>query len=90
LNARTRPEDLRFFRRVGQRGQDLRPLIIRHRREKTSILDRNNVQKGTINDNVAIVPAQTKIQRRVEDRLQAEEEVRNRQLTTKDMEKNQH
>jgi hypothetical protein len=34
MGVRTRPEDLRFCRRVGQRGQDPRPVIIGIRSEE--------------------------------------------------------
>jgi hypothetical protein len=90
MNIRLRPEDLRFCRRIGQQGQDPRPIIIglRSEEEKKQILDKASYLRGTQFDTVAIGPDQTKMQRRGEERLQLEAEARNRQLSIEDAKKN--
>jgi hypothetical protein len=90
MNVRLRPEDLRFCRRIGQRGQDPRPIIIglRGEEERKQILDKSGYLRGTQFDAVTIGPDQTKMQRKGEERLQQEAESRNRQLTTEDLENN--
>jgi hypothetical protein len=91
MNVRTKPEDLRFCRRVGQRGRDPRPIIIglRTEEEKRAILDRTNTLPGTRFDNLSVGPDQTRMQRQGEERLVGEAKARNRQLTSEDIEKNQ-
>jgi hypothetical protein len=90
IGARTRSQDLRFCRRVGERGRDPRPLVIgiRTEEERRFILDRARLLQGTRFDNVAIVPDLTKMQRRAEDQLSGEAEIKNRSLTAEDREKN--
>jgi hypothetical protein len=81
MGIRTRQEDLRFCRRVGERGQDPRPIIIglRTEEEKRAILERARLLRGTSYDNVSIVPDMTKMQRQAEDNLAREAEARNGQ-----------
>jgi hypothetical protein len=90
MGIRMRQEDLRFCRRVGERGQDSGPIIIglRTEEEKRTILERARLLRGTRYDNVAIVPDMTKMQRRAEDRLTSEAASRNEQLTADDRSKN--
>jgi hypothetical protein len=90
MGIRMRQEALRFCRRVGERGQNPRPIIIglRTEEEKRAILDRARQLRGTKYDNVAIVPDMTKMQRQAEDKLTREVESRNGQLTAEDREKN--
>jgi hypothetical protein len=90
MGIRMRQEDLRFCRRVGERGQDSRPIIIglRTEEEKRTILERARLLRGTRYDNVAIVPDMTKMQRRAEDMLTSEAASRNEQLTADDRSKN--
>jgi hypothetical protein len=90
MGIRTRQEDLRFCRRVGERGQDPRPITIglRTEEEKRAILERARLLRGTSYDNVSIVPDMTKMQRQAEDNLTREAEARNGQLTAEDREKN--
>jgi hypothetical protein len=90
MRIRTRPEDLRFCRRIGQRGQDPRPIIIglRSEEEKKQILEKASHLRGTQFEAVTIGPDQTKMQRQGEERLQQEAQARNRQLTAEDIENN--
>jgi hypothetical protein len=90
IGARTRGQDLRFCRRVGERGRDPRPIVIgiRTEEERRFILDRARLLQGTRFDNVSIVPDLTKMQRRAEDQLASEAELKNRSLTAEDNERN--
>jgi membrane-associated HD superfamily phosphohydrolase len=90
MGIKMRQEDLRFWRRVGERGQESRPIIIglRTEEEKRIILERARLLRGTRYDNVAIVPDMTKMQRRAEDKLTREAEDRNEQLTAEDRNRN--
>jgi hypothetical protein len=90
MGIRMQQEDLRFCRRVGERGQDPRPVVIglRNEGERRMILDRARQLRGTPYDNISIVPDMTKMQRRAEDKLSREAEIRNEQLTAEDREKN--
>jgi hypothetical protein len=90
IGARTRAADLRFCRRVGERGKDARPLIIglRSEEEKRDVLDKAAGLRRTMYDNISIGPGMTKMQRRAEDLLAKEVETRNQQLTSEDREKN--
>jgi membrane-associated HD superfamily phosphohydrolase len=90
MGIKMRQEDLRFCRRVGERGQESRPIIIglRTEEEKRIILERARLLRGTRYDNVAIVPDMTKMQRQAEDKLTREAEGRNEQLTAEDRNRN--
>jgi hypothetical protein len=90
MGIRMRQDDLRFCRRVGERGQDPRPIIIglRTEEEKRAILDRARMLRGTRYDNVSVVPDMTKMQRQAEDKLAREAEERNMSLTAEDRERN--
>jgi hypothetical protein len=83
IGARTRGQDLRFCRRVGERGRDPRPVVIglRTEEERRLILDKARLLQGTRFDNTGIVPDLTKMQRRAEDQLASEAELKNRGLT---------
>jgi hypothetical protein len=69
IGVRTRGQDLKFCRRVGERGRDPRPVVIgiRTEEERRYIMDRARMLQGTRFENVAIVPDLTKMQRRAED-----------------------
>jgi hypothetical protein len=90
IGVRTRGQDLRFCRRVGERSRDPRPVVIgiRTEEERRFILDRAKLLQGTRFENAAIVPDLTKMQRRAEDQLASEAELKNRNLTAEDHEKN--
>lgn len=91
IRARTRKPDIRFCRRIGERGRDSRPIVIgvTTEEEKKHLLDRaKELQRSRFN-NVAIVPDLTKLQRRGEEKLVREAEERNKSLTREDMDKNQ-
>jgi hypothetical protein len=89
IGVRVRGTDLRFCRRVGERGAAPRPIVVglNSEEEKRSILARSKQLRGGRYDNVAVVPDLTKMQRRGEDKLNAEAEVRNRNLTVDDRER---
>jgi hypothetical protein len=90
IGARTRATDLRFCRRVGERGREARPLVIgvRSEEEKRNILDRAAELRRSSFSNISIGPDMTRMQRRAEDQLAREVETRNNQLTAEDREKN--
>jgi hypothetical protein len=90
IGARVRAADLRFCRRIGERGRDPRPLVIgmRSEEEKRTVLDRAGALRGSRLDNISVGPDLTKMQRRAEEKLTREAESRNNQLTTEDREKN--
>jgi hypothetical protein len=90
IGARVRAADLRFCRRIGERGRDPRPLVIgmRSEEEKRTVLDRAGALRGSRLDNISVGPDLTKMQRRAEEKLTREAESRNGQLTTEDREKN--
>jgi hypothetical protein len=89
IGARTRSVDLRFCRRVGERGREARPVVIglRSEEEKRSILDRAAELRRTRFNNVSVGPDMTRMQRRAEEQLSKETEKRNEQLTAEDREK---
>jgi hypothetical protein len=90
IGVSTGPRDIRFCRRVGERGRDPRPIVVglHNEMEKKAILERARALRGTMYDNVAIVPDMTRLQRRTEDDLTAEAANRNKQLTADDVSKN--
>jgi hypothetical protein len=61
---------------------------VRNEEEKRQILDRARMLRGTRYDNVSVVPDMTRLQRKAEDKLVAEAEERNRQLTVEDQNRN--
>jgi hypothetical protein len=89
IGVRVRGSDLRFCRRVGERGPAPRPIVVglNSEDEKRVILARSKQLRGGRYDNVAVVPDLTKMQRRGEDKLGAEADVRNRNLTVEDRER---
>jgi hypothetical protein len=86
----TGPRDIRFCRRVEERGRDPRPIVVdlNNELEKKAILERSRSLRGTAYDNMAILPDMTRLQRRTEDNLSMEAASRNRQLTADDISKN--
>ena len=91
MRARTRRHQIRFCRRVGERGNDPRPIVIGlyTEEERRHLLERSRELKNTMYSCVTIVPDMTKSQRRGEMRLREEAERRNHEdLTEVDREKN--
>ena len=90
MKARTRYQDIKFCRRIGERGRDPRPIVIGvfTEDEKRHLLDKARDLRTTRYDNVTVVPDLTKSQRRGELKLREEADQRNTQLTTEDLEKN--
>jgi hypothetical protein len=86
-----RSEDaVRFVRRVGEKGDGPRPLIVGFKREwqREDILDRARHLKTTRFPEVVIVPDLTKEQRREEAAMNEEAGNRNKELTEDDKAKN--
>ena len=79
MKARTRYEAVRFCRRIGERGEDPRPLVIGvyNEDEKRHLLEKARELLYTHFENVTIVPDMTKSQRRGEQRLRQEADQRN-------------
>jgi len=90
MRARTRKEDLRFCRRVGERGTEPRPIVIGLFKEddKEHILSKARELNGTMYQNVSIVPDLTKKQRSMEAKMKEEADSRNRNLSAEDMRNN--
>jgi 23S rRNA pseudoU1915 N3-methylase RlmH len=81
-------EAIRFVRRVGEAGEQPRPLVVgfHEERDKTRLL-RADTRKTCFND-VDIVPDLTKAQRREEDDLRTEMVQRNKRMPSEDRAKN--
>jgi hypothetical protein len=90
IGVRTNGGDLRFCRRIGERGRDARPIVIglRTEEEKRLILERARALRGGRFDNVSVVPDLTRMQRGGEDRLSEEAARCNNNLTAEDRTKN--
>ena len=90
MGARTRRQQIRFCRRVGERGLNPRPLVIGVYSEenKRHILECSRFLRNTRYEAVSVVPDLTQSQRRGEQRLRAEAEMRNQELTNEDQERN--
>ena len=89
MRARTRKHQLRFCRRVGERGTEPRPLVIgvHTEDEKRHLLEKSNELRFTMYERVAVVPDLTKSQRKGEQRLRDEAERRNNILNEEDKER---
>ena len=90
MGARTRRQQIRFCRRVGERGINPRPLVIGlySDENKRHILERSRYLRNTRYEAVSVVPNLTQSQRRGEQRLRAEADRRNQELTNEDRERN--
>ena len=90
MRARTKKDNLRFCRRIGERGNDPRPIVIGlfSEEEKRHLLDTAKVLRFTQYEHITFVPDLTKGQRKGEQRLRDEAQRRNNQLTREDLEKN--
>jgi hypothetical protein len=85
-----RENAVRFCRRVGERGDTPRPLIVGLKREwqKEDLLDSAKKLRDTQYSDVAIVPDLTREQRKEEADMTSEVERRNRELSEDDRAKN--
>jgi hypothetical protein len=81
---------VKFVRRVGERGEGPRPLVVGLRREwqREELLDSAKQLKNTQFSDVVIVPDLTKEQRKAEAAMFSEAEQRNKDLTEDDRAKN--
>ncbi len=90
IEAGIRPDQIKFCRRLGEKGRDPRPIAIGLTSEETKrrILDKaRNIQR-TKYENVSIVADLTRKQRQEESKMLEEAEKRNRNLTEEDRSKN--
>ena len=90
MRVRTRRQQIRFCRRVGERGLDPRPIVIglNSEEERRHILERSRELRHTLYESVTIVPDLTKSQRQRETRLRVEADRRNQELSGEDIERN--
>ena len=90
MKARTRYHAIRFCRRIGERGGDPRPLVIGvySEDEKRHLLEKAKELLYTSYEHVTLVPDMTKSQRRGEQKLRQEADLRNTQLSDEDRSKN--
>jgi hypothetical protein len=81
---------VRFCRRVGEKGEGPRPLIVGFKREwqKEDVLERAKDLRNTQFSEVVIIPDLTKEQRKEEADMLAEVEKRNGELSREDRSKN--
>jgi hypothetical protein len=89
--ARIGRRDIRFCRRVGERGIEKRPLLVGLKTEmiKTDLLDAARELRHTVYKNVSICPDQTRKQRMAEKKLLETVVQKNREeLTDEDRSKN--
>ena len=89
MKARTRYQAIRFCRRIGERGEDPRPLVfgVFTEEEKRHLLEKARELAYTKYENVTIVPDMTKRQRKGEQQLREEATRKNNQLTEEDKSK---
>ena len=87
MKARTKKEDIRFCRRIGERRKEPRPIVLgmQTEEEKRHILSKSRDLQGTRFKNVSIVPDLTKKQRETEEKMKTEAEARNKNLSREDM-----
>ena len=88
LNLRITEENIKFCRRVGERGGDPRPMIIGLFNERDRGLLLSQDTRNTCFSDVTIGPDLTKEQRREEADMRKEMEEKNRNLTEEDLAKN--
>ena len=84
-------EDISFCRRIGEKGEEPRPLVVVLRTEETKrkLLGRARNLRGTIHQDIGIVPDLTVEQSREEHQLAEEAERRNEdELSQEDLAKN--
>jgi hypothetical protein len=91
MKARTKKEDIRFCRRIGEKNSEPRPMVIglETEEEKRHILARARNLQGTQYSDISVVPDLTKKQRSKEARMKQEAEERNRNLTADERKRNE-
>ena len=90
MGARTKAADLRFCRRIGEKGQNPRPIVfgVELEADRKHILNLAKELRNTNFECVTIVPDLTRGQRKDEQELREEADRLNEQLTTEDRNKN--
>jgi hypothetical protein len=90
IQARTKKDDLRFCRRIGERGAEPRPIVVglENEEEKRHILGRARELRNTRFKDVSIVPDLTRKQRNREARMKDEAEEKNKSLTAEERSRN--
>ena len=90
LGSRTSSNSMRFCRRIGERGEAPRPVVVGlgQEGEKNFILSKARLLLNTRFSEVTIVPDLTKRQRAGETKLKEEANRRNQQLTQQDRDNN--
>ena len=90
MGSRIRAKDLRFCRRIGERGDNPRPIVfgVDWESDRKHLLEKAKELRLTKYDNITIVPDLTKAQRRDEQDLREEADERNKQLTEEDRNRN--
>jgi uncharacterized coiled-coil protein SlyX len=89
--ANLKKRDIRFCRRIGEKGTEKRPMLVGMTSEqvKTELLDAARELQHTAYKNISIGPDQTRKQRQAEKKLQEEVERKNREeLSEEDLSKN--
>jgi hypothetical protein len=89
--ANVRKKDIRFCRRIGERGLERRPILVGMKNEvlKAELLDAARSLKDTDYHTVSIGPDQTRSQRQADKKLNEKVEQKNREeLTQEDLAKN--
>ena len=83
-------EAIRFCRRIGERGEDPRPMVVGLNREaqKEELLDKTRYLKDTQFAEIGVVPDLTQEQRRDESDMVAEAERRNTERSEEELAKN--
>jgi hypothetical protein len=90
MRAKTRKDDLRFCRRIGEKRNEARPIVIglESEEEKRHILNRARDLRGTQYCDISIVPDLTKKQRDREARMKVEADEKNKDLTAEEKRRN--
>jgi hypothetical protein len=90
MRARTRKDDIRFCRRLGEKSADPRPIAIglENEEEKRHILTRARDLRGTQYCDVSIVPDLTRNQRNREAKMKDEVDEKNKTLTAEEKQRN--
>jgi hypothetical protein len=89
--SKARKSDIRFCRRLGEKGEDRRPILLGMKSEtiKCEVLDQAKELQNTVYKGVGIGPDQTKRQRQAEIKLSEEANRKNREeLSEQDKAKN--